>query len=395
MAESSAEHGMKGRLHALSGEVSGAFADLGTFLPLAIGVLAVGSAEPAGLLVGFGLFALAVALVYRRPVPVQPMKAVAALAIVGGLSAGEMAASGLLIGLALLLLAGFGLIERISRFLPQSVLAGIQLGLGGILLLLGLELVWAEPVIGVAALAALLVLQFTPLRSFSCLLLLVAALGGTLAWALLGAGAPLPALTPGFALPALALPASTDFLGAAEGVFLPQLALTVTNAVLVTAVIAGELFPKDRDRLTPRRLAVSSGALNLLLAPFGALPMCHGAGGLVAQHRFGARTGLAPAIFGAACLALGLFFAADALAMLSLLPLAAVGALLAYAGGEFALSKRLFDGRPSCLAVILLTAGVCIGVNVAAGLLVGLIAEWLRGWLLRRWFAAKEGRSEA
>ncbi|MEX0922229.1 MAG: putative sulfate/molybdate transporter [Rhodovibrionaceae bacterium] len=374
----------------LAGEVSGAFADLGTFLPLALGVLAVGSGTPGGVLTGFGLFALAVALIYRRPLPVQPMKAVAALAIVGGLTAAQMAASGLLIGLALVALAAFGLIEKLARFLPQSVLAGIQLGLGGILVLLGLDLALQEPWVGGLALAALLLLQLTPLRGFSCLLVL----GGALAWSLLGAGRTLPELTPSLTLPALALPAIADFRAAAEGVFLPQLALTLTNAVLLTAVVAGELFPQDRARIASRRLAFSSGALNLLLAPFGALPMCHGAGGLVAQHRFGARSGLAPAIFGTLCLILGLFYAADALALLGLLPLAAVGALLAYAGAEFALSKRLFDGRPSCLVVILLTAAVCIAVNVAVGLIVGLIAEWLRGWLLRRWFARKESRSE-
>ncbi len=380
-----------GPLRTALGDLSGAFGDLGTFLPLAIGVLAVGSAAPAGLLVGFGLFALSVALIYRRPLPVQPMKAVAALAIVGGLSAGEMAASGLLLGAALLGLAAFGLIGKIARVLPQSVLAGVQLGLGGILVLLGLDLIAAQPAVGVAALAALLALRFTPLRGASGLLLLAAAL----AWALLAEGAAPPELSASLTLPSLALPAWPDFRAAAEGVFLPQLALTLTNAVLVTAVVAGELFPQDRQRITPRRLAISSGALNLLLAPFGALPMCHGAGGLVAQHRFGARTGLAPALFGVFCLILGLFFAADALTVLGLLPLAAVGALLVYAGGEFALSKRLFDGRPSCLAVILLTAGVCIAANVAVGLLAGLIAEALRGWLIRRYFAGKQSRGEA
>ncbi|MCP5367992.1 MAG: sulfate transporter, partial [Hyphomicrobiales bacterium] len=66
---------------ALLGELSGAVADLGTFLPLVIGVLAVGGFDAAGVLTGFGLFALAVAVFYRRPVPVQPMKAVSALAI--------------------------------------------------------------------------------------------------------------------------------------------------------------------------------------------------------------------------------------------------------------------------------------------------------------------------
>jgi SulP family sulfate permease len=42
-----------------------------------IGVFALRQMDPTGVLVGFGLFALAGGLMYRRPVPVQPMKAVA------------------------------------------------------------------------------------------------------------------------------------------------------------------------------------------------------------------------------------------------------------------------------------------------------------------------------
>ena len=54
------------------------------------------------------------------------------------------------------------------------------------------------------------------------------------------------------------------------------------------------------------------------------------------------------------------------------------------AGGELAINKRLFDAKPSCLVVIVLTGVVGVSVNVAAGLLVGLVAELLRGWWVRR-----------
>ena len=45
------------------GELSGSVADFGTFLPLVIGVLAIQGFDGAGVLTGFGLFALIVALV--------------------------------------------------------------------------------------------------------------------------------------------------------------------------------------------------------------------------------------------------------------------------------------------------------------------------------------------
>ena len=90
------------------GDLSGAFADLGTFLPLVIGLLVVGQIEPTGLLVGFGLFAVLTGLIFRLPIPVQPMKLVAALAIAGSLGASSMAACGMMLGMTFLLLGAFG-----------------------------------------------------------------------------------------------------------------------------------------------------------------------------------------------------------------------------------------------------------------------------------------------
>jgi len=62
-------------------ERSSEFADLGTFLPLVLGLIVVAGFDPVGLL-GFGLFAIVTGVVYRRPIAVQPMKA----AVVNGYS---------------------------------------------------------------------------------------------------------------------------------------------------------------------------------------------------------------------------------------------------------------------------------------------------------------------
>ena len=84
--------------------------------------------------------------------------------------------------------------------------------------------------------------------------------------------------------------------------------------------------------------------------------MCHGAGGLQAQYRFGGRTGLAPILFGAVLLVLSVGFAGSAAQLFAVIPIGAVGALLIMAGTDLALSRRLFDVRPSCWPVIGLTA---------------------------------------
>jgi SulP family sulfate permease len=120
------------------GDLSAAFADLGTFLPIVIAVLTLQLIDPTGLFVGFGLFAIAVAAIYHRPIPVQPMKAVAAIVIADQLSAGTITATGLLVGITILLLTITGLVTYIGKKIPQSVLTGIQLGVGLVIVMTGL-----------------------------------------------------------------------------------------------------------------------------------------------------------------------------------------------------------------------------------------------------------------
>ena len=49
-----------------------------------------------------------------------------------------------------------------------------------------------------------------------------------------------------------------------------------------------------------------------------------------------------------------------------------------------AISRRLFDGKPSCLWVIGATALVTVTVNPALGLILGWAAEWIRAAIVRR-----------
>src|SRR4029077_2072014 len=127
------------------------------------------------------------------------------------------------------------------------------------------------------------------------------------------------AITPG--VPHLVVPSWAEVWRSLQVAVLPQLSLTLTNAVIVTASLSRELFPSTGSIASERRLAMSSGLANVLLCPFGAMPMCHGASGLSAQFRFGARTGLAPIIFGGVLLVLGVAFADRAAALFALIPI--------------------------------------------------------------------------
>lgn len=360
-----------------SGEFSGAFADLGTFLPLVLGLIALNHFSPQGIFMGFGLFALFTAFFYRRPIPVQPMKVITALVIAQGLTPGMLQASGMMMGIILLVLAYSGAIKWMAKQLSPAISIGIQLAIGIQLMWMGGQMMSQTWLIGMVAFMVLFGSKFLPLRYLA--MPLVITMG--IVWQLNSGTAPSFNLT-SYNSWQFSWPSMDEWSSAAGLLVLPQLALTLTNAVIATSAMAKDKFPQDaKDSFAPERFATSSGWANLLLAPFGATAMCHGAGGLAVQYHFGARTWLAPTIFGTSCLLIAAFWGQGIASILSLIPLAVLGSLLAIAGTQLAWSKRFIDGKPFCIFVILSTAAICLMVNTAAGLACGILLEMGR----RQW----------
>jgi len=221
---------------------------------------------------------IATGLFYGLPLPVQPMKAVSAVILTGGLRPGEVAAAGMMIGVVLLILGITGWIGRLARAVPQSVSAGLQLGLGLLMGVLGLKLTLETPWLGFGSLALLFALTRVPHCPAAPLALAVAMIAG---WATGKVGI-VPEVTVTPDMPRLVLPSWPEVWRSFEIAVLPQLSLTLTNAVIVTASLSRELFPSTGAIASERRLALSSGLANVLLCPLGAMPMCHGAGGLAA-----------------------------------------------------------------------------------------------------------------
>ena len=173
---------------------------------------------------------------------------------------------------------------------------------------LGVKLILETPWLGFGSLALLFTLTRIPRCPAAPLALAAAIVAG---WLSSNSGIASDIVTaPG--APHLVVPRWPEVWRSFGVAVLPQLSLTLTNAVIVTASLSRELFPATGSIASERRLALSSGLANVLLCPFGAMPMCHGAGGLAAQFRFGARTGLAPVIFGAVLLVLSVGFAEHA-----------------------------------------------------------------------------------
>lgn len=359
------------------GEVSGAFGDLGTFLPYVVGAIGAGILAPAPVLLGFAAGYLIVAAVYRAPIAVQPMKAIGAMMLAGALGPQAIAWAGAAIGALLLLVAAIPALGGAARAVPQSVVTGLQAGLGLVLLLVAVDHMgtsWrlAAPALGCLALAYVWPRGPWAIIVVAGAMLLAPAGGGS------GAVAAIPA---GPADPLSVLSA-----------IVAQLPLTLLNAMVVSAAVAHELFAQTRRTVSVRRLAATSGILNLALAPLGAMPMCHGAGGVAAHHRFGARGIGAPLLLAALCL-VGAAAGPAVIAVLARIPDAVIGALLAFAALDLILSRRMLTARPDCQPVIAATAVATLAGGALAGLLIGLVAETLRGHIVRKRSSRAAGQS--
>jgi MFS superfamily sulfate permease-like transporter len=292
---------------------------------------------------------------------------------------GALAGAGIVIG-AFFVLAGFsGLIDRIAKVIPPTVASGLQLGLGLSLAALGIRMMADQLWLGVAASALMLVLL--PSRRFPAAL--VALVAGVAVGQIAGIAPPLPALEFGLRWPAFAIPTWEEVLHGTQYAVLPQIPLTLTNAIIVAAAVARQLYPGETRAASERTLALTQGFGTLVTAPFGGYPMCHGAGGIAAHHRFGARTAAAPVLIGVAFLLLGILFGDGAFALLRTVPEAVLGGLLLFSGIDLALSAKLHTYREAELFLVILMAAVGVALNPAAAFAVGLpIAYALkRGWL--------------
>lgn len=307
-------------------ELAGSLGDFGTIIPLILAVALVSDVNARYILLFFGIWFIATGLIYRLPIPLEPMKAVAVIVIGGSIGSGEIAAAGLILGVIFLVLGYgrfFGIIEK---WVPQSVVRGIQLGLALLLFKSSVGFVVKDPaffIIGVAIIGGFLLLtRYWNIPDLSAIVVIAAGLLGGIAIY----GVPPISLIPP---PQLVIPLPTDFSAAFSTLVLPQVVLTITNAILATSLLTKDLFGHD---IPPKKFSTTIGLMNITSVPFGGFPMCHGAGGLAGQYRYGARTGGANIYAGLIFIILALFFTSPQ--VLSILAVGVLGALLVFVGIE-------------------------------------------------------------
>lgn len=359
-------------------ELAGAVADVGVLVPIAVALIVGNGLSATAVLLPAGLLYVTAALVYRLPVPVQPLKAFGAIAIAKGLGSDEIAAGALLMGVIFLTLGRLGLLDLAARTFPRPLIRGVQLTVGLLFLKIAWDLVtdppksfsehalsadWALP------LALLTVVLAFALRDYPITLALVA-VGAIVTVVLAGGEA-------AFGPSALALPSlDTATIATAFTVLVvPQVPLSFANSCLATADAAKVYFGDQGSRVRPGRLATTFGSANLFAGAVSGMPVCHGAGGMTAHYAFGARTGGAPLAMGGLLLVLAIGLGTSLAELLTAFPLPILAGVLATAGVLHILLLRDLRGlRAWAFALPVGVVGFEVNLTVALG--IGLALWW-------------------
>jgi sulfate permease, SulP family len=372
-------------------ELAGALADIGVLVPIAVALIVGNGLSATAVLLPAGLLYLTAGLVYRLPIPVQPLKAFGAIAIAKGLGSDEIAAGALLMGIVFLTLGRLGVLDLAARAFPRALIRGVQLTVG----LLFLEIAWGlatDPPRGFTQhaldarwalpLAVLVVVLAFALRSRPITIAFVAV--GVAVTAVL-AGSQVELGPSALSAPSIDL---ATLATALTVLVLPQVPLSFANSCLATADAARVYFGAAAERVRPGRLATTFGSANLLAGALSGMPVCHGAGGLTAHVAFGARTGGAPVAMGVALLTLALGLGAGLASLLAAFPLPILAGVLATAGVlHIGLLRDLRTAGDWALA--LAVGAVGFTTDLATALLLGLAVWWLpRGAMRLRTAAA-------
>ncbi|XP_041020858.1 molybdate transporter 1-like [Juglans microcarpa x Juglans regia] len=403
-------------------ELNGAMGDLGTYIPIVLALTLVDNLNLGTTLIFTGLYNIITGAVYGVPMPVQPMKSIAAVAISGtGFGVPEIMASGILTGGILFVLGVTGLMQLVYKIIPLSVVRGIQLAQGLSFTLTAVKYIrkvqdfsksiGERPWLGLDGMVLAIVC--------ACFIAIVNGAGdeqreerdeevnGTHD---LGYEERPPRSKGGnfrriiFSLPSAFMifllgvvlafirnpkvvndikfgPSSFEVVKISKHAWregfikgtIPQLPLSVLNSVIAVCKLSSDLFPEKDFSATS--LSVTVGLMNIIGCWFGAMPSCHGAGGLAGQYKFGGRSGGCVALLGTAKLVLGLVLGSSLAKILNQFPVGVLGVLLLFAGIELAMASRDMNTKEESFVMLLCTAVSLVGSSAALGFVCGIVAH--------------------
>lgn len=362
-------------------EWAGAFGDIGTLIPFIVAYITIVGVDPLGLLFMFGISKIVSGLYYKTPIPIQPMKAIGAAAIAGGITPASLFGSGLTTGIFWMIIGLTGTIGVIAKLATKPVVRGIMLGLGMAFIVEGVHRMVSTPLLaGIALVVTFALLNNPKIPAMFALLIL-----GVVAAFIMNPElfSELSNIHFNLRLPEFSLQHMSwdDVLTGTMLFTLPQIPLTLGNGIVAIVAENNELFP-DRP-VTEKKISISTGIMNLIAPLFGGVPMCHGAGGMAGHVRFGARTGGSLVILGSIVIAMALFLSDSIAIIFKVFPTSILGVILFFAGTELALSIRDIGTKKSDVYVMLTVAGFAMW-HMGVAFLVGVILdnalrrEWIK-----------------
>lgn len=343
-------------------ELGGSMGDFGTLFPLAMGYIAINGLNPAGLFIMMGLANIALGLIYRLPMPLEPKKVVAVTAIAQEWPPSLIHTSAFGLGLVWFFFVFTGLLRKIVSITPIFLVRGIQIALGVLLGWRAIEMMSPAPLLGLIAVLIALVLRE---NRYAPAAVVIMALGiAIMAWR----GQLQEVVVFDVTLPPLTLPHLDRIWDAMVLAGFAQIPLSITNAVIAAAALIRDYFPERA--VSERKLMLNMGVINVIVSFFGGMPTCHGAQGLAGQYYFGARTGGTPILEGLIEIAMGLFLSRSIANILMTFPMALIGGMM------FVVAIQLAKGAVSLrgwkLGLALATAAISVVTNMAVGFVIGL-----------------------
>jgi SulP family sulfate permease len=361
-------------------EWSGAVGDLGTLLPLAFALVVFNGFAVSSMFLLWGIVYIFVGIYYKIPLSVQPLKAMTVIAISLGLSVGFIASTSFFYGILLLFLSATGIIKWLQRWFSAALIRGIQFGIGLILahkaiqLLLQNGLLLADQkaskemnlIILIVLFALIWIFQFRKRIPIALILIVISIpLFGFLRGAI-----PQPTESPliSFSMPDVKILADAFIL-----LIIPQLPLTLGNAMYAAADACHDFWPDRAQKATPVKLGYSIGIADTFIGLMGGFPICHGAGGIAAHKQFGGKTGGTVIIIGGILIVFALISPLSSL--LFLIPVPLLAAMLLFDSGRMILLLKKSTTPAQLVIAILVGLISFLTRNLTIALIVGLIAE--------------------
>ncbi|XP_074280467.1 molybdate transporter 1-like [Silene latifolia] len=402
------------------GELNGAMGDLGTFIPIVLALTLARNLDLGTTLIFTGVYNIVTGAIYGVPMPVQPMKSIAAVAIANpDFGIPEIMAAGICTGGILFVLGVTQLMQLVYWLIPLSVVRGIQLSQGLSFAMSAVKYIRSNqdfvksksvgdrPWLGLDGLLLAIIC--------ACFIILVNGGGkeretddeynlgnnGNDKGEKTGFRRVLYALPSAFIIFMLGVilaiatgpkeigkgfkfgPSSIHFVNISKQAWkdgflkgtIPQLPLSVLNSVIAVCKLSADLFP-EKD-FTATSISATVGMMNLVGCWFGAMPCCHGAGGLAGQYKFGGRSGGCVALLGTAKLILGIVLGGSIIKLLDQFPVGVLGVLLLFAGLELAMACRDMNTKEESFVMLLVTAVSLVASGASLGFLCGIITHFL------------------